>query len=620
MERSGFLMMHIKNMRESLSRLPVRIFVLSALLVTIWLWGWFFIQGITYLGQWHLSLRDALVTCVSLFILQIAVKQPLYSRLWQGAWIPFMAWILIFSFVIGQGHGDKVADYRLINPYLLGGSALFWIQVLLTSWGTQSGKKTTVVCVSVSFVMAIFQLFSAITFLAYYLIYQKIFVPADFLPVVQTHWSEIVGFISSPLIWKTALEGLVGVMVVLISEVVLLGRAYQGCNEKIFHLGRGYRVIQCLLFLIALLLVKRWIPECYPFFHYRVSQQYIESVRAAEEFHRKNVEGLILMHGVDKALPSEVPGTVILVIGESENRDMMKAFTPDYPVNTTPWLSGKKESTSFFLYPHAYTNFPATTGALTMALTGMNQYNHKSVEQVVNLMDIAKAAGYDTWWISNHQQMNTHESGVELVSETADHQIWENPPEGADECMLKELKKIPQTGNHFVVLHIMGSHNKYASRIPPDFKKIKVPGRTDTENAYANTVLYTDQVLGKIFDYAQNNLHLVAMVYSSDHGEDMVYQHGSGRATWPMMHIPFFIYLSPAYTKAHPETSHMLKIHQSQVFTNDMLFDTMSGILQAPNNNYSEAYDLTSPEYRIDKNSALTVWGEKKIKNDPELK
>ena len=45
----------------------------------------------------------------------------------------------------------------------------------------------------------------------------------------------------------------------------------------------------------------------------------------------------------------------------------------------------------------------------------------------------------------------------------------------------------------------------------------------------------------------------------------------------------------------------------------------MSGILQAPNNNYSEAYDLTSSGYRINEDNALTGWGEKKIKNDPEI-
>ena len=109
------------------------------------------------------------------------------------------------------------------------------------------------------------------------------------------------------------------------------------------------------------------------------------------------------------------------------------------------------------------------------------------------------------------------------------------------------------------------------------------------------------------------------MVYSSDHGEDMIYQHGSGRATWPMVHIPLFIYLSPEYMRVYPETRQMLKVHQNRVFTNDMLFDTMSGILQAPNNNYSEAYDLTSSGYRINEDNALTVWGEKKIKNDPEI-
>lgn len=81
-------------------------------------------------------------------------------------------------------------------------------------------------------------------------------------------------------------------------------------------------------------------------------------------------------------------------------------------------------------------------------------------------------------------------------------------------------------------------------------------------------VLHGDRLdLEKSLDYAQNNLHLVAMVYSSDHGEDMIYQHGSGRATWPMMYILFFIYLSPEYMRVYPETRQMLKVHQNRVFT-----------------------------------------------------
>lgn len=39
--------------------------------------------------------------------------------------------------------------------------------------------------------------------------------------------------------------------------------------------------------------------------------------------------------------PFDKPSTIIMVIGESESRDYMSAFT-DYPVETTPWLSEKK--------------------------------------------------------------------------------------------------------------------------------------------------------------------------------------------------------------------------------------------------------------------------------------
>lgn len=57
----------------------------------------------------------------------------------------------------------------------------------------------------------------------------------------------------------------------------------------------------------------------------------------------------------------------------------MTAFTPSLPVDTTPWLTSEKENKDFYLFNHAYTNFPATAGALSMALTGINQYNEKKL-------------------------------------------------------------------------------------------------------------------------------------------------------------------------------------------------------------------------------------------------
>lgn len=45
---------------------------------------------------------------------------------------------------------------------------------------------------------------------------------------------------------------------------------------------------------------------------------------------------------------------------------------------------------------------------------------------------------------------------------------------------------------------------------------------------YDTSVKYTDEIMGRIFDYAEKNLNLKALIYTSDHGEDMANGHGEG--------------------------------------------------------------------------------------------
>ena len=83
-----------------------------------------------------------------------------------------------------------------------------------------------------------------------------------------------------------------------------------------------------------------------------------------------------------------------------------------------------------------------------------------------------------------------------------------------------------------------------------------------------------------------------------------------------MVRIPLWIYLSPAYQQAYPQTAFVLRQHQQAIFTNDLLFDTMSGLLQAPSNYYDVRYDLTREEYAITRENALTLHGKKHIAED----
>lgn len=595
-------------------------YCLVSIIFTAVLWGWFAFTGIKFLWEWNLSLRDALLTFVTIFLLELTCGQDIRGRLWHAAYPGFLALMLVFPYVIGTGSGNRDPDFRhLLNPYVMEALGFLSISVITAFWQQKARRPLSILIAIGTFLITTFQIICALIYFSYFLIYGSTFATADFLPFVQTHLSEAIGFLKSFISVKTLCLGVILLLVLFVPTITLLVRNIKNGGMSSAKWPKWIIALSVLLFAAGIINVRHWIPRSFPVLDYQLSQAYIHSIRDAKKLHTINAAKLVLANGINNTLASRVPGTVLLVIGESETSDLMTAFTPSLPVDTTPWLTSEKENKDFYLFNHAYTNFPATAGALSMALTGINQYNEKEIGQVVTLLDVAKKAGYDTWWISNHRQLGADNPSVDLVSSGADHTLWTTHAEGADIDLISLLKKVPRNGNHFIVLHLMGSHAKYDSRIPDDWPYLSLPGADETENDYATTVDYTDYILKNIFNYSKENLHMTAMAYLSDHGEDMKYGHGEGHVTWSMLHIPLFFYLSPEYETAFPNTAKALRNNREKIFTNDLLFDTMCGLIQAPNNDYSPTYDLTSPLYSLNADQALAVNGKWIVANDPSL-
>ena len=595
-------------------------YCLVSIIFTAVLWGWFAFTGIKFLWEWNLSLRDALLTFVTIFLLELTCGQDIRGRLWHAAYPGFLALMLVFPYVIGTGSGNRDPDFRhLLNPYVMEALGFLSISVITAFWQQKARRPLSILIAIGTFLITTFQIICALIYFSYFLIYGSTFATADFLPFVQTHLSEAIGFLKSFISVKTLCLGVILLLVLFVPTITLLVRNIKNGGMSSAKWPKWIIALSVLLFAAGIINVRHWIPRSFPVLDYQLSQAYIHSIRDAKKLHTINAAKLVLANGINNTLASRVPGTVLLVIGESETSDLMTAFTPSLPVDTTPWLTSEKENKDFYLFNHAYTNFPATAGALSMALTGINQYNEKEIGQVVTLLDVAKKAGYDTWWISNHRQLGAGNPSVDLVSSGADHTLWTTHAEGADIDLISLLKKVPRNGNHFIVLHLMGSHAKYDSRIPDDWPYLSLPGADETENDYATTVDYTDYVLKNIFNYSKENLHMTAMVYLSDHGEDMTYGHGGGHITWQMLHIPFFIYLSPAYEQEYPDTGRILRSNEKKIFTNDLLFDTMSGLLKAPNSDYDARFDISSSSYDLPSSEALSVWKERKISEDPSI-
>ena len=353
----------------------------------------------------------------------------------------------------------------------------------------------------------------------------------------------------------------------------------------------------------------------------------ISYVNQTQEYsigHDERLESLMIDKNM--TLPTKLPGTVIVVIGESASRNYMKAFTPSFPYDDTPWLSGKfaSDSANFLKFDNVYSSWSQTVPVLQRALTEQSQYNGKEFFDSASIVDVAKKAGYETWWFSNQGRYGQYDSAITLVAKTADHAEWTddsyNFSDKYDEALLQYLSQVDPSKNNFIVLHIMGSHIYYNNRYPSEFNKFETAEGDSTVSSvqsYANSILYTDYILSQIFDYAQKNLNLQAMVYFSDHGENIEISHNPDVFSFDMVRIPMWTYLSPSYQQVMPGHTNALRMHQSRYFTNDMLYDMICGLLNAPSARYDPEQDFASFSYSFHRSNLTTMLGQHPLLEDP---
>lgn len=348
---------------------------------------------------------------------------------------------------------------------------------------------------------------------------------------------------------------------------------------------------------------------------------YMKEVQLYNQKHDDIYNGVSLNAPNNTAL-SKAAGTVILVIGESASREYMKVYNPDFEYDDTPWESKERNTNQdFVFYDNVYSSYVQTVPSLQRALTERNQYDDKPFLSSASVLDIAKKAGYHTYWLSNQGLYGEYDTPIALIAKTADTPKWAHESfefsDKYDEAVLPLLKTVDPNTNNFVVVHLMGSHIYYNDRYPSKFSIFKKTNPPTGVEAYANTLLYTDYILEEIYKYGKENLNLQAMVYLSDHGESLTKSHNPDIFDFDMTRIPFWVYLSPTYQKAYPETSAILKSRQKAYFTNDLLYDFICGLLQAPSNSYDPSRDFSHKDYRFNKNNLTTMLGTYKLSEDP---
>ncbi len=244
----------------------------------------------------------------------------------------------------------------------------------------------------------------------------------------------------------------------------------------------------------------------------------------------------------DVSTSQNSPRILVLGIGESLRAANLSLY--GYPRETTPELV--RRSSDLYVFNRAYaggTNSWSALPAMLSLFDGRPDFSK-------SIMYLAADAGYKTYWLSNHPKYSPYDFSISTIAEQAGHVYFAADEFGSgsyDEVLVPKLEKIlhdaaRDTDRHLVVVHFMGSHQRFHERYPESFHRFD--GGEIRLDRYDNSVLYTDFVQNQVLDLVQE--YGVEYLFFADHGlghpdgENPLRHDVRNSPSLESLHVPFF--------------------------------------------------------------------------------
>ena len=301
--------------------------------------------------------------------------------------------------------------------------------------------------------------------------------------------------------------------------------------------------------------------------------------------------------------------TLVLVIGETSRADNWQLY--GYSRKTNPLLTHTKGLTVFTDY---MSQSNTTHKSVPILLSLAEADNYDILYHTKGIMQAFREAGYHTVYLSNQQR---NHSFIDFLGEQADDCLFlrdSHPDNAYDTDLLVPLaqKLARQKGRRtFVVLHTYGSHFSYADRYPDDmreFKNDQYDGakreyRPQLINAYDNSICQTDLLLRRIIEQLTAHGGSAAMVYTSDHGEDIfddarhLFLHASPFPSFWQLHVPLIVWTSPTYRQRHDAITSALDANRHKAAESNSVFHTLLTMGGVTTSYRNDSLSLASPIY-----------------------
>lgn len=292
----------------------------------------------------------------------------------------------------------------------------------------------------------------------------------------------------------------------------------------------------------------------------------------------------------ESAHPKEKREIYVMVIGETSRAANWSIY--GYGRETNPSLSKMEGLTAF---SHVLSESNTTHKSVPMLMSSVSAPNFNSIYQQKGIITAFKEAGYQTAFFSNQRY---NRSFIDFFGKEADvynfirENAANNNSNSSDDKLLdlvaSELNK--GASKLFIVLHTYGSHFNYRERYPANEAFFLPDSPLDAEakyrknliNAYDNSIRYTDAFLARLIRMVQGQNVDAAMLYTSDHGEDIfddnrhLFLHASPVPSYYQIHVPFLVWMSDSYRNNYPTLFEASKVNcRKNISSSASFFHTM---------------------------------------------
>ncbi len=317
----------------------------------------------------------------------------------------------------------------------------------------------------------------------------------------------------------------------------------------------------------------------------------------------------------------------VYVIGETSRAQNWELSGYHRPTN--PRLSQEK---NLVFFDRALSESNTTHKSVPMLMSYVYAETFNAIDSIKSIMSAMKEAGFYTRFLSNQAPNRSYteyfgnEADVTRYTETG---AYQHPYDDTLTAMVHQAIADTIHKKQFIVLHTYGSHFRYHDRYPEQFSYFKPDNpleaspssRQELMNAYDNSIRFTDHVLASIIGELKVADCRSALLFSSDHGEDIYddsrkrFLHASPTPTYHQLHVAMLAWLSDEFCESHPEMMQNLRDNSHRrVSPQKSMFNTAIDLcgVETPYADRSKslasaAYTSAPPVYLTDLNKPVPL-------------